>query len=75
MAKGSSYMVKKAVSALDPFPVEALRIPGEIVLELRRLGLWTIAAVRKIPRGSLKARFGSTLLWRSIRLSLKPKSR
>ncbi len=52
------------ISALDPLPVEALRLPMEIVLELRRLGLVTIAAVRKIPRGSLSVRFGSTLLWR-----------
>jgi len=45
-------------------PVEALRLPGEIVLELRRLGLSTISMVRKIPRSSLAARFGATLLWR-----------
>lgn len=51
-------------SALDPLPVEALRLPGEIVLELRRLGLVTIAALRKIPRSSLSVRFGSTLLRR-----------
>jgi protein ImuB len=50
--------------ALDPLPVEALRLPTEIVLELRRLGLITIAAIRKLPRSSLNVRFGSTLLWR-----------
>src|SRR6185437_7050291 len=49
-------------------PVEALRLPYEIVLELRRLGLSTISAVRKIPRSSLAARFGSTLLWRLDRI-------
>jgi protein ImuB len=53
-----------AVPALDRLPVEALRIPGEIVLELRRLGLATIAAVRKIPRQSLAVRFGSALIFR-----------
>lgn len=52
------------LSALDPLPVEALRLPREMVLELRRLGLATIAAVRKISRDSLSVRFGSTLLWR-----------
>lgn len=57
-----------AVSALDPMPVEALRIPAEMVEELRRLGVSTIAAVRKIPRSSLAARFGSTLLWRLDRM-------
>lgn len=63
---GKRFIVhgEDAVSALNPLPVEALRIPSEIVLELRRLGLSTIAAVRKIPRSSLAARFGSTLLWR-----------
>jgi len=49
---GKRFIVhgEDAVSALNPLPVEALRIPSEIVLELRRLGLSTIAAVRKIPR-------------------------
>ena len=52
------------VSALEALPVEALRLPTEIVFELRRLGLANIAALRKIPRRSLSVRFGSTLLWR-----------
>jgi protein ImuB len=52
------------VAALAPLPVEALRLPSEILLELRRLGLSTISMVRKIPRRSLAARFGTTLLWR-----------
>ena len=43
-------MGKICIAALDPLPVEALRLPDEIVLELRRLGLVTIAALRKIPR-------------------------
>jgi len=51
-------------SALDPLPVEALRLPNEIVLELRRLGLVTIAELQKIPRSSLSVRFGDTLLRR-----------
>src|SRR5262249_55414405 len=52
------------VSALDSLPVEALRLPQEMVLELRQLGLVTIATLRKIPRSSLNVRFGSTLVWR-----------
>jgi len=51
-------------SVLNPLPVEALRLPNEIVVELRRLGLVTVDAVRKIPRSSLSVRFGSTLLRR-----------
>ena len=62
--KGCIVHGENAVSALAPLPVEALRLPGEIVLELRRLGLSTISMVRKIPRRSLAARFGVTLLWR-----------
>jgi protein ImuB len=63
---GNKFIVhgENTIAALDPLPVEALRLPSEIVLELRRLGLFHIAAVRKIPRSSLTARFGSTLLWR-----------
>jgi protein ImuB len=59
---------ENAAPALTPLPVEALRLPHEIVLELRRLGLSTISAVMKIPRSSLAARFGSTLLWRLDRI-------
>jgi protein ImuB len=55
---------ENAVSALAHLPVEALRLPNEIVLELRRLGLSTISEIKKIPRSSLAARFGPTLLWR-----------
>jgi len=55
---------ENAVSALAPLPVEALRLPNEIVLELQRLGLSTISRVNKIPRPSLAARFGPTLLRR-----------
>ncbi|HTF69020.1 MAG TPA: DNA polymerase Y family protein [Edaphobacter sp.] len=63
---GNKFIVhgEDIVSALDPLPVEALRLPNEIVLDLRRLGLGAIAAVRKIPRRSLGVRFGSTLLRR-----------
>lgn len=50
--------------ALDPLPVEALRLPVETILELRRFGLATIASVRKIPRGSLALRFGGPFLSR-----------
>jgi protein ImuB len=63
---GKRFIVhgEDAAAALDPLPVEAMRLPGETVPELRRLGLSTIAAVRKIPQRSLAARFGSTILCR-----------
>jgi protein ImuB len=63
---GKRFIVhgENGVSALAHLPVEALRLPNEIVLEFRRLGLSTISEVRKIPRRSLAARFGATLLRR-----------
>ncbi len=63
---GNKFIVhgEDIVSALDPLPVEALRLPSEMTPELQRLGLLHIGAVRKIPRQSLSARFGTTLLWR-----------
>jgi len=63
---GDKFIVRgeNSDSALNPLPVEALRLPHEMVTELRRLGLVTVAAVRKIPRSSLCVRFGSALLRR-----------
>ena len=55
---------EKTSGALDPLPVEALRLPEEVTHALRRVGLTTIAAVRKIPRQSLAARYGSGILLR-----------
>jgi protein ImuB len=44
--------------ALSPLPVEALRLHGETVLLLRRLGLGTIGRLIGIPRAALARRFG-----------------
>ena len=67
---GKRFIVhgENAVSALAHLPVEALRLPNEIILELRRLGLSSISEVRKLPRRSLAARFGAPLLWRLDRI-------
>jgi len=51
-------------AALDPLPVRALRIPAEIAVELGRGGLTTIGLMRRVPRDSLTARYGPTLLLR-----------
>ena len=63
---GNRFIVhgEAAVPLLDRMPVEALRLPAEMIPELRRPGLSTIASVRKIPRQSLAVRFGSTLIRR-----------
>ena len=63
-SKASIVHGEPAVSALVRLPVEALRLPEEIVFKLRRLGLSTIFDVRKIPHRSLDARFGPVLPWR-----------
>ena len=63
-SKRSIVHGENAVAALASLPIEALRIPDEITLELRRLGLTTIAKVRKMPRSSLAVRFGTALLQR-----------
>ena len=63
-SKKSIVHGENAVSALAPLPVEALRLPDEIVFELRRLGLCSISAVRKVDRRSLAVRFGDVLLER-----------
>lgn len=61
----------KADSALASLPVEALRLPHEIIFKLRRLGLSTISDVRKIPHPSLTARFGPAVPWRLDQISCK----
>jgi protein ImuB len=53
-----------AVAALNPLPTEALRLPEEIVMQLRRLGLSRIGALHKISRQALAARFGAALITR-----------
>jgi len=53
-----------AAAALDGMPVEALRLSEETVLNLRSLGLSTIASVRKISRDALSTRFDPALLLR-----------
>ncbi len=50
--------------ALNPLPVEALRLPEEVTRALRRVGLNTIAAFQKVPRQALVTRFGSGILLR-----------
>ena len=53
--------------ALSPLPVTALRIDAASVTLLRRLGLRTIGDVDRVPRPTLKKRFGSALRRRDPR--------
>jgi protein ImuB len=50
--------------ALNPLPVEALRLPEEITRALRRVGLSTIAAFQKVSRQAIVTRFGQDTLLR-----------
>jgi protein ImuB len=45
-------------------PVSALRVPAETVALLAQLGVTHIAQLEKLPRASLRARFGERLLLR-----------
>ena len=47
---------------LAPLPVAALRLPGDMVAALGRVGLKTIGDLLDLPRAPLTARFGPELL-------------
>ena len=51
-------------AAIAGLPVEALRLDGEDVATLRRLGVETVAALAAIPRAPLARRFGPAVLAR-----------
>jgi protein ImuB len=48
-----------AEAALAPLPPEALRLPQETVITLRRLGIHDIRRLRQLPMASLARRFGT----------------
>lgn len=49
---------------LDPLPVESLRLDLPTVATLRRLGVETVGAVRRLPRDGLAMRLGDGLVKR-----------
>jgi protein ImuB len=51
-------------TAIAPLPIEALRLDPAATAGLRRLGLKTIGALARLPRGELAARFGQSALLR-----------
>jgi len=53
-----------AADLLAPLPLAALRLDGETVSALERVGLRRIGQVMDAPRGPFAARFGTTLLRR-----------
>jgi protein ImuB len=50
-----------AAAALGPLPIEALRLPPEIVDLLQQLGIRRIGQLESLPRPELSARFGPRL--------------
>ncbi len=53
-----------AAAALAPLPIAALRLAAEPVDGLRRLGLYRIGDLYRMPRAPLAARFGAQVAWR-----------
>ncbi len=63
----SSFFIvppEATVEALQPLPLEALRLPQETVSLLQQLGIFQVAHVASLPRTSLLSRFGPALLRR-----------
>jgi len=52
---------RRTVDALNPLPVEALRLPGEVVSLLAALGIHEIGQLLRLPREALDSRFGPEL--------------
>lgn len=57
---GGVRVIARDPAALNPLPVQALRLRAETVLLLRRLGLKTVGDLAAIPRLSLSRRFRRT---------------
>jgi protein ImuB len=55
---------EQLAEALGPLPLAALRIDAETLENLQQVGVDRIDQLLKLPRESLRIRFGSDLLWR-----------
>lgn len=62
--KNTIVSMEELPEALDPLPVGALRLPQEVIAKLQRLGLSTVAALRRMPRRSLAVRYGPLIVLR-----------
>ncbi len=65
-ASGACFVVVPGgeADALAALPPEALRLPPDLCAQLRRLGLATVADLRRLPRGPLARRAGAAVLRR-----------
>jgi protein ImuB len=62
--QGARLEGSQSRARLAALPVEALRLDGEQVVQLRRLGLQTIGDIMALRRAPLATRFGEALLLR-----------
>lgn len=62
--RGAIVAPEQLRSTLSPLPIAALRVPPETVIALDELGVETIEHLLPLPRLSLPARFGPSLLLR-----------
>jgi len=62
----SAFVVRPGETsvALRPLPVEALRLPGDVVELLHQLGIYQIGQLELLPRADFASRFGPRLLER-----------
>ncbi len=63
-ARDPVTLAEEARAAIDPLPLAALRLPGEIVEALSRLGLRRVRDLARAPRAPLIRRFGPELALR-----------
>lgn len=63
-APGPVTLADDARAAVAPLPMAALRLDGDIVTALARLGLKQVGDLVRAPRGALARRFGAGLMLR-----------
>ncbi len=66
LGMGNFYSIPRGanLAALRPLPIEALRLPEDVVELLHSLGIYRIGQLEPLPRRDLTSRFGPQLLRR-----------
>jgi protein ImuB len=62
--------LSEGLRGIEALPIEALRIDGDAVRTLRRLGLKTVGALMALPRASLARRFRGEMIHENVLLRL-----
>ena len=66
---GIRTLIPKSPDAVSTAPLAGLRLPAEMLESLHHLGLETVGQLQALPRKSLPARFGETLVMRLDQLT------